>query len=167
MTTGDEAGSSAVEDQRAVATYRERYGAGPFLAADAVVTTGDGKILLIRRSRAPGRGLLALPGGFVDPNETFLAAALRELREETGLDLAMPATPPPMRLRDRPDRDPRARIVSVAYHLILPDVAGHHDIAAGDDAADARWHDIEALPGADGFFADHHETLSDFGLAVV
>lgn len=164
--TSDQPVSTPDEDRQAVAVYRERYGEGPFIAADAVVSTSDGKVLLIRRSRPPGRGRLALPGGFVDRDEPFLDAALRELREETGLDLG-PAdlwANAPIQLRDRPDRDPRARIVSVAFHFALPSPSNALAVSASDDAADAAWVALgEALTAAD-FFSDHVDILAKFGL---
>ncbi|MGE7469210.1 NUDIX hydrolase [Bosea sp. NPDC003192] len=63
--------------------YEAKYGKGPHLTADAVVVRGD-EIALVHRKKD---GLWALPGGFLDPNETFQACALREFKEEAGIDL--------------------------------------------------------------------------------
>ena len=73
------------EDAAASKEQKAKYGKGPFLAADAVVKSADDCILLIRRGKAPQKGVHALPGGKLDEGETFLEACLRELREETGL----------------------------------------------------------------------------------
>lgn len=156
------------EDREAVEAYRRSRGSGPFLAADAVVVSSDGAVLLVRRARPPGRGLLALPGGFVVADETFLQAALRELVEETGLDVTLgaggTAEPDATVVRDQPDRDPRARIVSVAHLFRLGRAAGDVPVRGGGDAAEASWVPLDALRGPDAFFADHHGILAAFGL---
>jgi bifunctional NMN adenylyltransferase/nudix hydrolase len=158
----------SAEDERAIRRYRERFGEGPFLAADAVVVSGDGRILLVQRSSPPGKGLWALPGGFVDRHETFLEAALRELKEETGLALGdrngRPLAPEASLLRDAPYRDPRARIVSVAFLFRLTQSSGSLSVKGADDAVNACWIDLGESPSAERFFADHAEILAGFGL---
>lgn len=117
----------------------------PFLSVDLVVTrrgvTGD-ELLLIRRDRPPFAGQWALPGGFLDTGETLEEAASRELAEETGVSI------PPHRLIQlgafsRVDRDPRGRVISVAFHAIVPEDV---TLSAGDDARDAQWFAFDALP---------------------
>lgn len=110
--------------------------------ADVVVTTTDGCVLLIERGWDPFRGAWALPGGFVDPGETSRAAAARELAEEAGV-YADPDELAQLGAFDRPDRDPRGRYVTVAYHLtVLPGT----EVTAGDDAVSAQWWPLDALP---------------------
>lgn len=110
--------------------------------ADVVVTTTDGHVLLIKRGWDPHRGMWALPGGHVDPGETSRAAAARELREEAGV-YAEPADLLRLGVWDAPDRDPRGRYVTVAYHLVvLPGTA----IKAGTDAKTVRWWPLSDLP---------------------
>ncbi|MGA5363961.1 NUDIX domain-containing protein [Streptomyces purpurascens] len=107
-----------------------------------VVLLAAGHVLLIERGWDPFKGRWALPGGHVDPGETSLAAAVRELEEETGITL--PATE--MRqvgAFDAPSRDPRGRYVSVAYTATLPTQL---QPTAGDDATAARWWPLHALP---------------------
>ncbi|MFJ8824445.1 NUDIX domain-containing protein [Streptomyces sp. NPDC102467] len=110
--------------------------------ADIVVINPDHNILLIKRGWAPFEGHWALPGGHVDAGETSLQAAARELAEETGvrvrpLDLEFSG------LFDTPDRDPRGRYVSAAYTVTIgSDVIP----TAGDDATEARWFPLDALP---------------------
>lgn len=110
--------------------------------ADAVVTTTDGHVLLIERGWDPFAGQWALPGGHVDPGETSRAAAARELAEEAGV-YAAPEELDQIGTFDRPDRDPRGRYVTVAYHLtVLPGTA----VEAGDDAVNAQWWPLNGLP---------------------
>lgn len=104
----------------------------PALAADCVVFDRQGRLLLIRRKNPPFQGQYALPGGFVDYGERMETAALRELREETGIDGKI------LRLvgvYSRPDRDPRGHCVSAVY-LVDP---GDAMPVAGDDAAAAEF----------------------------
>ena len=110
--------------------------------AEVVVTTTDGYVLLIERRWDPYKGCWALPGGHVDPGETSRAAAVRELGEEAGV-YAAPEELEPIGVFDQPDRDPRGRYVTVAYHLtVLPGTI----VEPGDDAVRAEWWPLTALP---------------------
>ncbi|MFF5666567.1 NUDIX domain-containing protein [Streptomyces griseofuscus] len=110
--------------------------------ADVVVTTTDGYVLLIERGWDPFKGQWALPGGHVDPGETSRAAAARELSEEAGVHAA-PEELVPIGVFDQPDRDPRGRYVTVAYHLtVIPGTI----VEAGDDATNAQWWPLSDLP---------------------
>lgn len=110
--------------------------------ADVVVTTTDGHVLLIERGWPPFKGQWALPGGHVDRGETSRAAAARELAEEAGV-YAAPDELDQLGVWDQPDRDPRGRYVTVAYHLtVLPGT----EIEAGDDATNAQWWPLSDLP---------------------
>ncbi|WP_276134707.1 NUDIX hydrolase [Polluticoccus soli] len=123
------------------------------LGTDAVVIAklGDGfKVLLIQRKNEPFKGMWSLPGGFVDIDETCDAAVHRELEEETGVR--------GVELRridvfDAVHRDPRDRVLSVAYVGVVPKEL---EVKGQDDAADARWFDVTALPKL-GF--DHSEII--------
>jgi 8-oxo-dGTP diphosphatase len=104
----------------------------PLLTVDCVVFDRAGRLLLIRRAGAPFKGRYALPGGFVDIGETVEAAALRELKEETGVDGKIIRL---IGVYSNPKRDPRGHTVSAAF-LIRP----HSTKAAGgDDAASAAF----------------------------
>lgn len=143
--------------------YPRKWGNGPFVTADAVVVQ-SGHILLVERGRLPGKGLLALPGGFVDPGERIRDAAIRELREETGIADAKGQIPPAMlasfiedgrtRVFDAPNRSLRGRIITHAHLFRLPERRQLFRVKGGDDAAHARWYRIGDLR-AEMLFEDH------------
>lgn len=96
---------------------------------------GEVRVLMIRRKHDPFAGRWALPGGFLEMDETARNAAARELHEETGL--ADPGEVEFLGVYDRPDRDPRGRTISLAHAAIL---AGQvPEVAGGDDAEQAAW----------------------------
>ena len=106
----------------------------PSVTVDMVIFC-EGKVLLIKRANHPFIDTWALPGGFVEMNETCEQAASRELMEETGVE----AYPEQLRTYSDPKRDPRTRIITVAFTQVLEKMP---KTEAGDDAADARWFDI-------------------------
>jgi 8-oxo-dGTP diphosphatase len=107
-----------------------------------MVLVADRKVLLIKRKWDPYEGMWAFPGGHVDEGETSLEAAVRELKEETGIVLKASALKL-LGVFDAPGRDPRGRYVTVAYLATLPQAIAPK---ASDDAADARWWHLDALP---------------------
>ena len=117
----------------------------PAVAADVALfrRTPDGRLqlLLIRRGHEPFAGKWALPGGFVGIDEDLEDAARRELLEETGLNADELAQ---LQTFGQPDRDPRERVISVVF-FGFADPSGS-DPRAGDDAAQAKWFDIDDLP---------------------
>jgi 8-oxo-dGTP diphosphatase len=116
----------------------------PMVTADAVVFAffdGRARLLLIQRKREPCKDYWALPGGFIEMDEDLPDAAARELAEETGLR-HVPLEQ--LRTFGRPDRDPRGRVITVAYFGIARN--NLEEIQAADDAAQAQWFDIEHLP---------------------
>lgn len=96
---------------------------------------GQLQVLLIRRGNAPYRGMLALPGGHVGHGESLDAAALRELGEETGID-GRKLHLEQLGAYGDPDRDPRGRVITIAYLALGPDLPVPR---AGTDAAEAHW----------------------------
>ncbi len=126
----------------------------PALTVDVVLLrdTDVPAVLLIRRDRPPFEGDWALPGGFVDMDEDLAAAARRELEEETGVRAG--------RLEQvgafgRPDRDPRGRVVSVAF--TGPPEAPDPKPRPASDAREARWFPLAELPS---LAFDHGEILA-------
>ncbi|WP_345638714.1 NUDIX hydrolase [Streptomyces thinghirensis] len=93
-------------------------------------------VLLVERGQEPYAGRWALPGGFLLPDESAEAAARRELAEETGLADVSALHLEQLRTYSEPGRDPRMRVVSVAFAALLPDPPEPH---GGGDAAEARW----------------------------
>lgn len=127
---------------------------------DAVVVC-NGHILLIERKNSPGKGLYALPGGHVNPKERLLAAALRELREETTIDVStriLQNSVKEMRVFDHPERSERARVITHAYLIKLEDYTSLPKISHSDDASDAFWLPIGEVR-KEHFFEDHADII--------
>ena len=117
----------------------------PSVTVDIVLFTDEDpgtKVLLIRRKNPPFEGLWALPGGFLEMDETLEASALRELYEETGVtDVHLEQ----IGTFGHPDRDPRGRVITVAYVGTIKS-AQRHKTVAGSDAAEVAWFSISDLP---------------------
>lgn len=159
--------------------YKRDWGAGPFVTVDAVVVQA-GHILLVERADYPGKGQLALPGGFVEPRERLEDAVMRELSEETNIDV------PPSVLKNRivsmqhfsyPWRSNRAHIITFAFLFDLnseidrkknenyiskwefitkKQSIGMTKVKGGDDAANAMWYPLSELK-SDMLFEDHFD----------
>lgn len=116
----------------------------PALTTDCVVFGFDGSglnLLLVERGLKPYKGKWALPGGFVRIDETLEEGALRELREETGvMDIYIEQ----LQAFSRVDRDPRERVVTVAFLAFVRQEG--YEVIAGDDAAKAQWFPVDMLP---------------------
>lgn len=126
-----------------------------FGVADGVLHTA-----LVRRGAHPFKGALALPGGFLHPDEDALQAARRELGEETGLDSAAGHLEQ-LATYSAPDRDPRMRVFSIAHMVLLPtDGTALPELFAGSDAAAAAWHPVHDVLGGELAF-DHAAILRD------
>ena len=127
----------------------------PMVTVDAVVfslSEGRTQVLLVNRGREPFKGKWAVPGGFVDMDEELEDAVARELQEETGLTGVQLEQ---MHTFGRCGRDPRGRQISIAFTGIATE--GQDKIRPGDDAAKAKWFDIEELPEDLAF--DHDEMI--------
>ena len=156
------------QEWRMLRDYRAAWAAAPyppvFVTVDAVLRCQD-QVLLIRRAHAPGKGQLAVPGGFLEQRETVWQSCLRELQEET--HCALPEERMRAALReatvfDHPDRSQRGRTITHAHYFDLGADA-FPAVRADDDAAEVLWMPIERLAGLeDAFFEDHFHMLDHF-----
>jgi 8-oxo-dGTP diphosphatase len=124
----------------------------PALTVDVVIYDPERGVALIERANIPHG--FALPGGFVDLGESVEDAAVREMREETGLDVELTGL---LGVYSRPDRDPRGHTVSTVFTGRAKDPAR---LQAGDDARRAAFYPLASLPKEIVF--DHAEILRDF-----
>ena len=149
-----------------IVQYKNSWKSAPyapmFLTTDAVVVQA-GHILLITRKHSPGKGLLALPGGFLNQAEWMVDGAIRELQEETKIKLS------PAQLRgsikaekifDKPDRSLRGRTVTMAYLFQLNEVGELPKVSAADDAAAVQWYTLSDVRNMKNqLFDDHYHII--------
>lgn len=158
--------SHLVAEGTAIRNYKKSWGQSPFppvfICVDNIVVQ-SGHILLVRRGEMPGKGLLALPGGFLDVKETLVESAVRELKEETKIADHI-GEMPPAKLRsfitkkdvfDDPDRSTRGRTVTHAFLYNLPNSNPLYKVIGSDDAVSAKWYPIGTL-NSNLFFEDHY-----------
>lgn len=116
----------------------------PAVTADCVIVGEDGqgsrRLLLVRRGNEPFKGCWALPGGFMEMDETLEECARRELKEETGLETT--ARFEELKSFSTVDRDPRGRTITVAFLAVV----AMSEVKGSDDAAEARWFALDELP---------------------
>jgi len=135
-----------------------------FSTADAVVIQ-SGHILMIKRRAEPGRGLWAIPGGYVNANtdKSVENAAIRELREETGIKVPAPVLRGSIvrsKVFDAIGRSPRGRIITHAFYIQLPD-GELPKVKGSDDAEKAKWVPIAEVRSEE-CFEDHFEIIQHF-----
>lgn len=126
------------------------------LTVDAIVYFVEEKtpkVLLIERGRDPFKNKWALPGGFIELDETLEKACIRELEEETGLVVNEMKQ---FRAYDAVDRDPRHRTISVVFSAKLD---AEQKVKGSDDASNAAWFSLDELPD---LAFDHAQILKDF-----
>ena len=169
MTAKAKSGKRDPEEERFLEKYKAGAYARPSVTVDLVILTvldNDLKVLLVQRNEHPFKSRWALPGGFVrvsddrkDQGEDLDAAARRELEEETGLSKATAGDffLEQVRTFGRPGRDPRMRVISVAYYALVRSTLVPL-IRAGGDALVARWFSVAELTDAALAF-DHAEIV--------
>ena len=126
----------------------------PAVTADCIVFhKEDNKIsvLLIKRKNEPYKDCWAFPGGFINIDESAEAAAIRELKEETGLEIS---TVEQLKAYSNPARDPRERVITIAFIA----ESKIKEVKGGDDAKEAKWFDVTTLPS---LAFDHRNILED------
>ncbi len=156
-----------VEEYNCIKDYKQSWSTAPyppvFFTTDAVVIQG-GHILLIKRKVAPGKGLWALPGGFIKPHETAIDGCLRELHEETRIKIpkiVLRKAITHQQLFDAPDRSLRGRTFTEAFLFELDGGDGKlAKVRASDDAKEADWFAIsKAKEMSEELFEDHDSII--------
>lgn len=159
-----------VHEYEVVWKYRKAWERAPyaptFITTDAVVIQ-SGHILLVTRGSAPGKNLLALPGGFLEQDEQIIDGLIRELREETKIKVAGPVLRGSIRetkVFDHPKRSSRGRTVTHASLIALPD-GPLPKVKGSDDAIHATWYPLSEL-SSEQFFEDHFDIIEYFKARV-
>ena len=152
--------ATLVEEQAFVTKYKQQWANSPyppvFVTTDAIVIQ-SGHILLVKRGAMPGKGMWALPGGYLNQKETLEHGMLRELREETRLRVPAPVLQGSIQARetfDDPNRSPRGRTITTAFLIHLKGQRELPKVKGSDDAAHAQWMPISDLC-AEEMFEDH------------
>ena len=157
-----------IKEREFVAKYKKQYESLPyppiFVTADSVVVC-SGHILMIKRRAEPGKGLWALPGGYVNANtdKSVQEAALRELREETGLKVPAPVLAGSIvrsQVFDAIDRSPRGRIITHAFLIMLGAQTELPKVKGMDDAEKAKWIPLADVK-SEQCFEDHYEIIQN------
>lgn len=156
------------EEYEIIKKYKKAWAFAPypptFVTVDAVVQCA-GHILMIQRGAAPGKGQWAIPGGFLDGNERVVDGAIRELREETKIDISDKALKGLIRASevfDAPNRSSRGRTITHAFYFVVDTVKGKlPKVKGSDDAAFAKWIPLtELLDMEDMIFEDHYDIVT-------
>ncbi len=148
---------------------KEQWSSSPFpptfVTVDSVVVQ-SGHILLVKRKFEPGKGLLALPGGYLKQNERIEDGALRELREETGIRVSttmLKSHVKESKVFDYPGRSLKGRVITHAYYVKLPDSGDLPEVKGHDDAEKAFWLPLMDVSKRENeFFEDHFAIISWF-----
>ena len=154
--------------------YKKKWAFAPFppvfVTADAVVVKA-GHVLLIRRGMNPGKGRIALPGGFISPKETVYQSSIRELKEETKILVpreVLEGSLAGQKVFDHPSRDTRGRIITHAFYFKLPDGGPLPEVEGDDDAKEAMWVPLSELALLEeSFYSDHLHMINYFVMGNV
>lgn len=148
--------------------YKASWDSAPFppmfITTDAIVTC-SGHVLVVRRKHNPGKGLYALPGGFLKPSEFIMDGMLRELREETKIKIdkqILRASVVAEKVFDHPERSLRGRTVTHGFHIKLKD-GNLPEVKGDDDASVALWMPLmDVQQNEREFFEDHAHIINYF-----
>ena len=158
-------------ERQFIAQYKKSWEMAPypptFVTVDAVVTCGS-HVLMVERKAAPGEGLLALPGGFINPAERLEDACIRELREETRLKVPVPVLRGCIvdsHVFDHPLRSLRGRTITHAFHIRLNDTE-LPKVKGGDDAARAFWVPLHELVERQNEIYEDHAFIIEYFTGV-
>lgn len=157
------------QEYQMIKKYKEAWKAAPFpptfMTVDAVVVQ-SGHVLLVKRGAMPGKGLWALPGGFLDQDERMLDGAIRELKEETKIKVPVPVLKGSIRdakTFDAPHRSQRGRTITQAFYIDLGFDEKLPKVKGSDDAEKAFWVPLnEVVANRDKFFEDHAHIIMFF-----
>jgi len=157
-----------VKEREFIEDYKKQYASFPypptFVTTDAVVIQ-SGHVLMIKRKSEPGKGLWALPGGFLnaDTDKSMIDCCIRELKEETGIKVPVPVLKGNItnsKVFDAIGRSARGRTITHAFKIVLPD-GELPKVKGSDDAEKAKWVPIWELQSED-CFEDHYDIISYF-----
>lgn len=155
------------EEFEFIRSYQKKWELAPFppilVTADAVVI-GLGHVLLVKRKINPGKGRFSLPGGFIKQSESIEKACLRELKEQTKINIGnkeMHGSIKMTHVFDHPLRDPRGRVISHAFMFEL-NVKELPAIAAGADAEETVWFPLYKIEQFEGSFLNDHAQIIKF-----
>jgi len=162
--------TTLVEEYAFIKKYKEAWKAAPypptFVTVDAVVIKLNA-LLVIKRGRNPGKGLYALPGGFLDQHEQIEDGCIRELKEETNIGLSIPSLKNHItasHVFDHPLRDPRGRTISHTFLFDLNDIP-RINVSAADDASEVCWMPLHEIEKNEHLFFGDHAQIAKFFIA--
>ncbi len=135
---------------------RERY-KNPIPTVDTIIHDNS-QVLFITRKKEPFKGKMVLPGGFINEGETAEDAAIREVKEETFLDIVLEHI---LGVYSDPSRDPRGHIMSTVFIGKISSTSSNKDPVPGDGVSAIQWVHIEAFEKED-FGFDHKKILTDY-----
>lgn len=165
--------ATLVEEQEYIRRYHEIWEAAPypptFVTTDAIVVQ-SGHVLLVKRRTAPGKGLWALPGGFLNQNERLEDGVIRELREETKLKVPVPVLKGSIRhfeVFDAPNRSLRGRTITNAFLFDLEDQTSLPKVKGADDAEEARWFPLNIVDAMGSILFEDHKSIIQTMVAKV
>jgi len=159
--------NALVKEQAYFIRYKQEWDVAPytptFVTTDAVVVQ-SGHVLLVKRRTQPGKGLWALPGGFVNQNERLEEGVIRELREETRLKVPVPVIRGSIKRKhttvfDAPNRSLRGRTITNAFLIDLEPQPKLPKVRGADDAEEARWFPLNVVDAMGSILFEDHKLI--------